>query len=875
MQQKNLVVFLVLCVTILVGWGWLQQQLWPPPPKKDQSKEKKAPQDEGKPPAPKLTVADLQHKLPQFAAGAVGEAAGPLGILTATAAAGRVETGADEVRADVRRKLNYAAQAAALVGAPHPLASAAVLRRVDVHPNFRPAAGTGEAPLEIDLDDPQDTKGLFYLKVKLNTRGGGIQRLTLPKFQAADEYGRPLYHKGAKGAEPVPLDLIPADSIRPSFLLFHYRDADGDPDNPSPAKRAVPLPDLGVAVWKLEGKPSWDGDRKVRRAVLSVTGILGHDGLTIRKTYTLKPKEYHVGLQIEIIDERRPDPGADVRPFRYQLTGAHGLPVEGEWYSSLYRNPLIGLLNKRGNLWRDLDETQYRIAFRNGGDRVPLQRGDSHIQYAGVQDQYFASLIVVDNEQGKERDEVPPTDVVDYARPTLESTERLGIYKGPKFVGEDTLLLLQTKESPDLEEYRLLPAARKIIEERKVNPGDAVIVNFYEAYQGGKVATGVRPGHTLRPHLDDITVRVVSNVFKELKPGTRVLHKYLLYNGPVKVSLLDQFTGDKAVAPELVNRYWDTLHLRTLTDYHSPGPIGKFANSIFWTDLIVLFTRLMHWLLNVLHFILPNYGLTIILLTLIVRGLMFPISRRQAMLSIKMQELGPEVKKLQEKYKSDPTAKTKATMELYRKHHVNPLGGCLTLLLQLPVFMGLYYALQESIHFRLAGFLWIDNLAAPDMLLWWGESIPIISNPDSMGGIGYLGPYLNLLPVCAVALMLVQQKMMTPPAADEQQAMQQSMMKYMMIIFGFLFYKLAAGLCLYFIVSSLWGLAERRLLPKKPLPGVAGAGRGGSGGGGGGPGPRGGRKPGPGSGKKGQEPDGAIQKVRNWWQEVLKQAKKK
>jgi membrane protein insertase Oxa1/YidC/SpoIIIJ len=126
--------------------------------------------------------------------------------------------------------------------------------------------------------------------------------------------------------------------------------------------------------------------------------------------------------------------------------------------------------------------------------------------------------------------------------------------------------------------------------------------------------------------------------------------------------------------------------------------------------------------------------------------------------------------------------------------------------------------LQESVHFRLAGFLWIDNLAAPDMLLWWGENIPLISRPSDMGSILYLGPYLNLLPILAVTLMIFQQKMMMPPAADEQQAMQQKMMKYMMIFFGLMFYKVAAGLCVYFIASSLWGFTERKLLPKlKPV----------------------------------------------------------
>ena len=78
------------------------------------------------------------------------------------------------------------------------------------------------------------------------------------------------------------------------------------------------------------------------------------------------------------------------------------------------------------------------------------------------------------------------------------------------------------------------------------------------------------------------------------------------------------------------------------------------------------------------------------------------------------------------------------------------------------------------------------------------------------GGFLYLGPYFNLLPIIAVALMIVQQKMMTPPPTDEQQEMQQKMMKYMMIFFGLMFYKVAAGLCVYFIASSLWGFAERQ-----------------------------------------------------------------
>jgi YidC/Oxa1 family membrane protein insertase len=137
----------------------------------------------------------------------------------------------------------------------------------------------------------------------------------------------------------------------------------------------------------------------------------------------------------------------------------------------------------------------------------------------------------------------------------------------------------------------------------------------------------------------------------------------------------------------------------------------------------------------------------------------------------------------------------------------------------MPIFMGLYYALQESIQFRLAPFwpTWIKNLAAPDMLIHWGESIPWISRPEDFGGFLYLGPYLNILPIIAVVLMLGQQKMMMPPPTDEQQVMQQKMMKYMMIFMGLMFYKVAAGLCIYFIATTLWGFAERKLLPKSKL----------------------------------------------------------
>ncbi|HEY1599977.1 MAG TPA: YidC/Oxa1 family insertase periplasmic-domain containing protein [Pirellulales bacterium] len=227
-------------------------------------------------------------------------------------------------------------------------------------------------------------------------------------------------------------------------------------------------------------------------------------------------------------------------------------------------------------------------------------------------------------------------------------------------------------------------------------------------------------------------------------------------------------------------------------------------------------------MLEVLHFfyrIIPNYGIAIIMLTVLVRSMMFPLSRRQALNAQKMQELQPEIKRIQEKYKGNMEARSKAQQELFRKHKYNPLAGCLPVFLQLPIFLGLYRSLSVDVELRGAPLIsesirWCSNLAAPDMLWNWHNYLPaVLAGPS-----GWLGPYFNLLPCITIGLFIWQQKMFMPPAADEQAAMQQKMMQYMMIFMGVMFFKVASGLCLYFIASSLWGITERKLLPKSTAP---------------------------------------------------------
>ncbi|MDA7977883.1 MAG: membrane protein insertase YidC [Pirellulales bacterium] len=230
-----------------------------------------------------------------------------------------------------------------------------------------------------------------------------------------------------------------------------------------------------------------------------------------------------------------------------------------------------------------------------------------------------------------------------------------------------------------------------------------------------------------------------------------------------------------------------------------------------------VFAKVLQSVLHFIYGVIPNYGLAILILTVIVRGAMFPLSRKNALGAQKMQALQPEIRRLNEKYKNNPQEKMRATQELFRKHNYHPLGGCLILFLQLPIFIGLYRALMLDVELRQAplipGFTaWCDNLAAPDMLFYWGDWAFL---PDFLvSNTGFLGPYFNILPIVTIGLFIMQQKMFMPPPMDDQQRMQQKLMKYMMVFFAFMFFKVPAGLCLYFIASSVWGIAERKFLPK-------------------------------------------------------------
>lgn len=213
--------------------------------------------------------------------------------------------------------------------------------------------------------------------------------------------------------------------------------------------------------------------------------------------------------------------------------------------------------------------------------------------------------------------------------------------------------------------------------------------------------------------------------------------------------------------------------------------IRKYYRFVLFDGIAKIIASLM----RTLHKIIPSWGICIILISVIIYFSMYPLTMR-GMLSMKrMQSLQPLIVKLKEKHKDNPQKMNKEMMALYKEHKVNPLGGCLPMLLQMPVFIGLYQVLWRSVSFKGAQFLWIKDLSQPDRLFIFPFSLPIIGNE------------LNLLPLIMVVVMFFQQKLSAKNmvAADPSQAAQQKMMATIMPIFlGFIFYKFASGLTLYF-----------------------------------------------------------------------------
>ena len=283
----------------------------------------------------------------------------------------------------------------------------------------------------------------------------------------------------------------------------------------------------------------------------------------------------------------------------------------------------------------------------------------------------------------------------------------------------------------------------------------------------------------------------------EAREGERVSHQFSVYVGPSQLSYLSEA--------------WPTL-TQALQFFTWPaglaGAMDAFAKFLL---------GILHWMYDNIY---ASYGVAIILLTALVRIVVFPLSLPQMKSAKKMQMLAPEVEKLKEEYKDDPGEMNKAMMQLWQERGINPLGGCLPLFLQFPVFIALYRMLWSAFELRGAEFLWIADLSEPDKLF----TIP------QLAVVPFIGEHIqhfNLLPILATATMVISMRF-APGAGANMNPQQKTMMTILPVVFGVLFYSWASGLNLYVFTSTLIGIGQTLIVrridfkvdiePKKSTP---------------------------------------------------------
>ncbi len=214
--------------------------------------------------------------------------------------------------------------------------------------------------------------------------------------------------------------------------------------------------------------------------------------------------------------------------------------------------------------------------------------------------------------------------------------------------------------------------------------------------------------------------------------------------------------------------------------------------------------------LNRLHEVTGNWGWSIIILTILIQVVLFPFTFQSLKSMAKMRRLQPEIARLQQRYAKDQAKLSAETMELYKKNGANPLGGCLPMLVQMPVFYALYNALRSAWELHGAPWIfWVHDLSAPDALFHLPALIPVLG-----------GKPVPLLPLIMGGVMFVQNKLNAQQTADPAQA---QMMTFMPIIFTFMFLKFPAGLVLYWLTNSLASTAQQLVLKNYLDKGTAGA----------------------------------------------------
>lgn len=308
---------------------------------------------------------------------------------------------------------------------------------------------------------------------------------------------------------------------------------------------------------------------------------------------------------------------------------------------------------------------------------------------------------------------------------------------------------------------------KKLTEGPVVLQGQVTWTGYVDNYFMTAVALAPASAHTVTLQGSEQHVRtIVSEGIQTIPAHETKSFAYTLYFGPKKLQVLQTAGNDLAKAVDF-------------------GWFGVLAKP-------------MLWLLNFIHQFSGNYGVAIILLTVLIKLVFWPVTQKGMKSMKNMQKLQPKIAKLRERFKDDPAKMNQEMMALYKTYKVNPVGGCLPMLIQIPFFFALYRVLMAAIELRHAPFmLWINDLSAPDRL-----------------GIGFDIPYLHGIPILTLlmgASMFFQQKM-TPTTADPTQA---RIMQFLPIVFTFMFINFASGLVLYWFVNNLLSILQQYLINRQ------------------------------------------------------------
>lgn len=244
-------------------------------------------------------------------------------------------------------------------------------------------------------------------------------------------------------------------------------------------------------------------------------------------------------------------------------------------------------------------------------------------------------------------------------------------------------------------------------------------------------------------------------------------------------------------------------------------PLGESFRPFFDYYGPDVFIHFFLWLLTIIESLpFVNMGFAILIMTVLVRACLFPLNLKAQGSMYVTQQLAPEIKKLQEKYKNDRQVLTQEMMKFQKEHGYNPLSGCLPVLIQFPIFISLFSAIGEGFALRHAPFmLWINDMSAPDRITTMPFGIPLIGNADGTTNV-------NILIFLYLGTSLVQQMMM-PKSTDPQQQQAQKMFKIMIFVFAFMLYNYSCGLMLYWTASNTLSIAESWYIRKHVLPRLA------------------------------------------------------